>query len=264
MTEQSPDQPIAIEKCDHYAIVTIDRASRMNALSTGAMAAMVEAVDSLGRDRDVRAILITGAGDRAFSAGADLKEADEMARQGKSFPHPMTGTQRNVFETVLECPKPTIAAINGVALGAGMELALACDIRLAVAGTKLGLPEATRGMGANFGSVILPRLVPRALALDLLYTGRPIESEEAKAIGLVNEVHPRETFAQAVRDYAALVAGNAPLTLQRYKQMALKGWEMGIHAALRLDVGPNPYASEDRVEGVRAFVEKRAPRWQGK
>lgn len=264
MTDQAAERPVAIEKRDHYALVTIDRASRMNALSIGAMQALVEAVDELGRDADVRAIVVTGAGDRAFCAGADLKEADELAKQGKSFPHPMTGLHRNVFEAVLECRKPTIAAINGVALGAGMELALACDIRFAVDGAELGLPEALRGMGANFGSVLLPRLVPRAIALDLLYTGRSIEPHEAVSIGLINRVFPRESFLEEVANYAALVAANAPLTLQRYKQMALKGWEMGVHAALRLDVGPNPYASEDRIEGVRAFIEKRKPNWQGK
>ena len=264
MVDHLAEAPIKIEKREHYAVVVIDRASRMNALSIGAMQAMVEAMDRLGRDPEIRAVVITGAGDRAFCAGADLKEADELARQGKSFPHPMTGLHRNVFEAILECPKPTVAAINGLALGAGMELALACDIRLLAEGARLGLPEATRGMGANFGSVVLPRLVPRAIAFDLLYTGRTIMPDEALAIGLINQVISVDCFASKVAEYAALIASNAPLTLQRYKQMALKGWEMGVHAALRLDVGPNPYASEDRIEGVRAFVEKRKPRWQGK
>src|SRR5207302_1498128 len=113
--------------------------------------------------------------------------------------------------------KPTVAAINGLALGAGFELALACDVRLAVAGARLGLPEARRGMGANFGSVMLPRLLPRAVAFDLLYTGRSMSAEEAAAVGLVNAVHAPESFAAAVAEYIELLAGNAPLTLQRYK-----------------------------------------------
>ena len=119
-------------------------------------------------------------------------------------------------------------------------------------------------MGANFASVVLPRLIPRALALDMLYTGRMIDSVEALSIGLICRVFPAHVFIDASRAYVAELAANAPLTLQRYKHQSIKGWELPVHSALRLDVGPNPYASEDRIEGVRAFVEKRAPIWRGR
>jgi len=260
----SPPRQVRYEVKDHVALVTIDRPERRNALGVSTSAELVDAFVAASADPQVWVIVLTGSGDRAFCAGADLKELDEAARAGKGISLPMTGPCRNVFEVVLETTKPTIAAINGAALGAGCELLLACDVRLAVEDALIGLPEAKRGMGANFGSVVLPRMLPRALAFELLYTGRSITAREALGFGLINRVFARKVYDEGVAAFVAEVAGNAPLTLQRYKHMALRGWELPVQTALRLDTGPNPYLSEDRVEGVRAFVEKRAPRWHGK
>lgn len=267
MTHSDSDKAasgVLVETRGHIAWITINRPERRNALALGTMTQLTEAFTTASDDPNVWAIVLTGAGEAAFCAGADLKEADDMAKAGRAYPRPMTGSHRNVFEVVLETPKPTIAAINGVALGAGCELALACDLRVAVEDAQIGLPEARRGMGANFGSVLLPRLIPRALALEMLYSGAPVSAPRARAIGLVNQVWSRAAYPDALGAYVEEIGGNAPLTLQRYKQMATKGWESPVHSALRLNVGPDPYTSEDRVEGVRAFVEKRKPRWQGR
>ncbi|GII24727.1 enoyl-CoA hydratase/isomerase family protein [Planosporangium mesophilum] len=249
---------------EHVAYVTINRPERRNALSIGVMSELTDVFCEVAADDDVWAVLLTGAGDKAFCAGADLKELDERAREGKRFPMPMTGPGRNLFEVVLETYKPVVAALNGPVLAGGCELALACDLRIAADHAYIGLPEAKRGMGANLATVLLPRLVPRPIALEMLYTGDPLQPDEALKWGLYNRVVPREKLRDESEAFVRSIVANAPLTLRRYKEMTTKGWELSVHAALRLNAGPNPYLSEDREEGVRAFVEKRAPKWRGR
>lgn len=256
---------LLVEVRDRVGYVTIDRPERLNALSTGVQSDLVETFDAMSVDDDVWAVLLSGSGDRAFSAGVDLKEiGDADKSSGRGLRQPMTGSVRNVFETVLECAKPTVAVLNGWTMGGGCELALACDLRIASDDTRIGMPEAKRGMGANFGAQLLSRIVPLAVAYEMLYLGEPITAEEAQRWGLVNRVVPKAELRVFAETYVRALLQSAPLTVRRYKAVISRGRDMPVAAALRLSAESNPYLSEDRVEGIAAFNEKRPPVWQAR
>ena len=182
---ETPDHSdeVLYEVRGHAAWITINRPHRRNAMARRTVQQLTEAFVEAGEDPDVYAVVITGTGDKAFCAGGDMKEMDDLARSGRQIHVPMTGTYRALFEVMLETYKPVIAALNGHAIAGGCEIALSADVRIGVEGATIGLTEARRGMGANLGSVLLPRLLPRAVAMDLLYTARTIPMAEAKEIG---------------------------------------------------------------------------------
>jgi enoyl-CoA hydratase len=264
MPSMRTESGLAVEHRDRVLYLTLDRPERMNALSSELQADLIEAVDSASRDPDVWAVLVTGAGDRAFCAGVDLKEIRESDESGRAPRHPMRGLRRNVFEAVLECERPVVAALNGWTVGGGLELALDCDVRLAADTARLMLPEAKRGMGANFAAQLLPRIAPLGVAFELLYLGDEITAEEAARFGIVNHVYPAAELAAAAEGFVRKLVANAPLTLRRYKVAIQRGRDLPVAAALRLDVGPDPYTSEDRVEGIAAFLERRRPVWRAR
>jgi enoyl-CoA hydratase len=257
------DSGLVVENRGSVRVLTLDRPERRNALSNALQADLVEQLLECTESSDVRAVVLTGNGP-AFCAGFDLQEIRELDERGERFRAPMKRPERALFEVVTETWVPTIAALNGATVAGGFELALACDIRLAAPGIPMGLPEAKIGMGANFGSVVLPRRLPSGLAMELLFTGENLTSEDAERWGLVNRVVPAERLLDEALDLAERIAANAPVSIRRMKETAVKTADLPLWQALRLDVGPDPYTSEDRKEGIAARLEKRAPRWRGR
>lgn len=244
-------------------LLRMNRPDRRNALSRELKSALLNAVIDADFDRSVSVLAITGAGS-AFCAGADLKDARAADEDGGRYRGPLAEAERTLFEAMIDSKKPIIAILNGPAVAGGCELALSCDLRVAASTAHFALPEAKRGMGAHMASVMLPQIVPPAIAMEWLYTGRKIELAEAERWGLVNRIAPPDQVLDAGMQLAEEIAANAPLSLQRLKLTFRKAWGLPLHAAVRLDVGPDVYASQDRKEGARAYLEKRAPKWEGR
>lgn len=250
---------LTIERRGAVTWVRLDRPERLNALSTEVQGNLVEVFTELDQDEETSVVVLGTTSDRAFSAGADLKEPRE-----RRWVDPMRMNTRNVYETVFECRKPTIAALQGWVVGGGFELAMACDMRIAADNAKFRMPEGRVGLGAIFGSQMLPRLVPWAHAFDILYRGETVDVDRAERIGLVSEICDAEALDKTVQAIAAVIASRAPLSLRRFKAMIQQGSTLPVASAVRLDLGPSPYLSEDRIEGANAFRESRAPEWRGK
>lgn len=257
------EDPLLIHDHGRVRLLTLNRPENRNALSRELDAALVDAVIEADHDPSVWVIGVTGSGS-AFCSGADLKSARDLADRGRPFYGPLHTGRRSLMEVMIDTRKPTVALVNGPAVAGGMELALSCDMRLAGPGAFFAVPEAKRGRGAHFASVMLPVTVPPGVAMEWLYTGRRIPLEEAERWGLVNKVLAGEDLVEAALEWLADVVSSAPLSLQRLKLTYRKSAGMPPHTAIRLDTGPDVYLSEDQKEGARAFLERRDPAWQGR
>ena len=249
------------EKRSHIAYVTIDRPEVLNALHPPANEELARVWDDFAADDDAWVAILTGAGERAFSAGNDLKWTAEHGMP--RMPHGGFGGIVFRWDVV----KPLIAAVNGFALGGGLELALACDIIVAAEHATLGLPEPRVGLMAAAGGVHrLPRQLPLKIAMGMMLTGKPISAADAARFGLVNQVVPGRELLAAAESWAAAIVECSPLSVQATKQAALGGLGRPLTEAIGADypMVQRLFSSTDAVEGPRAFAEKRKPRWTGR
>ena len=254
---------LAFDVTDRIATITVNRPDKLNALNDAVMDELRTAIAEARRRSDVGAVLLTGAG-RAFVAGADIGElADQTAMEGKA----RAERGQRVFRRFETSPKPTLAAVNGFALGGGCELAMSCHMRIASDTAKFGQPEVKLGIVPGFGgSQRLPRLVGKGRALQLLLTGEVIDAAEAYRIGLVNRVVPAGELLAAARAMLTTILAQGPLAVAHCIEAVDRGLDMGLDDAIALEASYFGMlsATQDKAEGMRAFLEKRPAKFIGK
>jgi enoyl-CoA hydratase len=255
---------ILLEIREPLAILTLNRPKVLNALDRLTFNELEIALAGLSANAEVRVILITGAGERAFAAGADIQElAQVSAVEGQR----LSARGQRILDQIEGCGKPVIACINGFALGGGCELALACTIRLASETARLGQPEVKLGLLPGYGgSQRLPRLIGKGAALKMLLTGEIISAAEALRIGLVDEVVPPPELIPRAEQLALAIAANAPVALRQTMAAVHAGYDLPLRQALDLEASLFGLccATEDKAEGTRAFLEKRPAAWKGR
>lgn len=246
------------------ALVTINRPDKLNALSAAVIAELRDMFERIQGDPAIRAAIVTGAGERAFVAGADIKE---LAAHSPLEMRDAARRGQDTFRLLEKSSKPSVAAINGFALGGGLELAMACTVRFASENARLGQPEVKLGLIPGYGgSQRLPRLVGRGRALELLLAGDPIAAAEAHRIGLVNAVVPQAELLNYSRAWLAKVLANGPVAVALTMETVDAGLDIGLEEGLRLEAAAFGLcaATGDCREGTRAFLEKRKPAFAGK
>lgn len=256
---------LAVSRRDGVAIVTLARPDVMNAISVQMRAELRQALDHARSDPAVGAVVLTGGGDRAFSAGMDLRE---FARLSAELPvAEIKRLRAGQSEGIAGFDKPILAAVNGLAMGGGVELALQCDLIFAADTASFAFPEIKRGlMPGNGGTQRLARRIGKSRALEIILTGRSVDAAEALTIGLVDHLVPRAGLLDRAVTLAAAMAAQAPIAVRSAKAAIERGAELPLADGLRLeqDLAAFLYTTEDAAEGPRAFVEKRAPVWRGR
>jgi enoyl-CoA hydratase/carnithine racemase len=252
-------EEILYEHRGQVAVITINRPESRNAINRGVREGLAEAWERFENDKDARVAILTGAGDKAFCAGADLKEMAQTK---------MGSLPRNFLPTLsvnLHVTKPVLAAVNGVAYAGGWALVQMCDIVVAAETAQFAITEAKVGRGMPW-AVPLTQMIPQKMLLEILLTGDPISARRAYEIGFVNHVVPAHQVMPKALALAETIAGNAPLTVAAAKEMVYLATDMGRRAGLEAarHLFDHVYRSEDAQEGPRAFAEKRKPRWQGR
>ena len=244
------------------ALITLNRPERLNAITMEMLEDLRRAVDEAARDEAVRVIGITGAGERAFASGSDLNEV--LERDLRLALAPLI---QGIAEQLERCPKPTIAAINGICYGGGLELALGCDLRIAAENASFATPEAKRGIIPGGGATQrLPRVVGRGWGMEMLLMGETVNAERALQIGLVTRLVELSELIPSVRKMADQLASFAPLVPQFMKAAVHHGLEGGSGAGFAIEKFAQAALceTEDKIEGLSAFLEKREPRWKGR
>jgi enoyl-CoA hydratase len=254
---------LSFQVADRIATITVDRPDKLNALNDALMRELGLAIDEARERSDVGGVLLTGAG-RAFVAGADIAElAGQSAAEGKA----RAERGQRVFRKFEQSPKPTLAAVNGFALGGGCELAMACHVRLASESARFGQPEVKLGIVPGYGATQrLPRLVGKGRALELLLTGEMIDAAEAHRIGLVNRVVPAAELLDAARTMLAGILAQGPLAVAHCIEAVDRGYDLPLDDAMALEASYFGLlsASNDKAEGMRAFLEKRPAQFSGR
>jgi enoyl-CoA hydratase len=256
-------ETILVEKKGNIAVITINRPDKLNSLSSEVHAEGVAALDELRHDDEVRVVVITGAGQKSFIAGADISEfAGQTPVSQRS-----TFQEKSLFNSLDNFPKPVIAMINGFCLGGGNELALACDLRVCSENAKFSQPEINLGiMCGGGGTQRLTRLVGEGRAMEMVLTGDMIDAQTALKFGLVNYVFTAEELEAKTMEFAAKIAGKAPIALQMSKEAVKFASRSNLDEGLRreVDLFALCFSTEDKTEGVSAFLEKRKPVFKGK
>lgn len=254
---------VEVEIAERVATIALNRPDALNAFNTAQLEALLAALRAIRDNRDVRCVVVTGAGERAFAAGADIKEmANLSASEGLVFGR----LGHAVTRGLAELPQPTIAAVNGFAFGGGCELALAADIRLAAESAVFAQPEVSLGIPPGWGATQrLPRLVGPGLAAELIFSGRRVGAEEALRIGLVNAIYPADRLLPEAEVLARVIAANSPRAIRAAKQAMAVAFASSVASGLESELAlfGASFGTADQREGMRAFVEKRQARFSG-